>query len=178
MSQFNSLILLILILTTSCKDNLGKSEPIVNTENYELTNKFLSGFDNIKLISYDTHRDDYSSNYQLKIENDTIKIPEVKYIDNVDLDNKFSKKIFRVLLSENKNCTMADCYNPRHILLFYKKDKLVGFYEFCAECGGSRQSENIKIAPICTKKGDELIAIFKEMKLKNDGEESENYKYF
>ena len=73
---------------------------------------------------------------------------------------------------------MADCYNPRHLILFYKQNKIVDFYEFCAECGGSRQSKNIIFPELCTGKGDRIIEIFKEMRLKNDGEESENYKYF
>jgi hypothetical protein len=142
------------------------------------TFEFLNKYDKIRLISYNTHRDVYSSKYELKIENDTIQIPNIKYVDNVVLNEKFSRKIAEVLLSTEKECDLADCYNPRHIILFYKEDKIIDFYEFCAECGGSAQSKNIKFPELCTDKGDRLIEIFKEMKLKNNGEETENYKYF
>ncbi len=142
------------------------------------TSEFLKRYDKIRLISYATHRDVYSSQDELKIENDTIRIPNLKFIDNVVLNPHYAERITEVLLSTANECVLADCYNPRHLLLFYKKDKLVDFYEFCAECGGSRQSKNINFPEFCTDKGDKLIAIFKEMKLKNDGEEKENYKYF
>ncbi len=166
------------MLATSCRDSL-KPAPDFDNEATERADKFVSGFDKIKLLSYNNHRDVYSGNYELKIENDTIKNSGVKYIDNVDLDSKYAGKIFRVLFTDKKElCSMADCYNPRHILLFYKKQKLVGFYEFCAECGGSSQSAGLNIPSICTEHGDELIAIFEEMKLKNNGEETEDYKYF
>lgn len=147
-------------------------------EKEKKTSDFLKRYDKIRLISYNTHRDVYSSKYDLKIENDTIKIPEVEFVDNVILEKQFSEKIAEVLLSTEDKCLLADCYNPRHLLLFYKQNKIVDFYEFCAECGGSRQSKNIYFPELCTDKGDKLIEIFKEMKLKNDGEESDTYKYF
>lgn len=147
-------------------------------EQEKKTAEFLNRYDKIRLISYNTHRDVYSSNYELKIENDTIRIPEINIIDNVVLDRHYSEKIATVLLSTEEECLLADCYNPRHLILFYKKNKLVDFYEFCAECGGSRQSKNIGFPELCTDKGDKLIAIFKEMKLKNNGEEGDDYKYF
>jgi hypothetical protein len=165
----NKLIILsifILIFSVSCSKKDNKSS------------EFLKKYDKIRLISYNTHRDVYSSNYEPKIENDTVKIPNIKFIDNVILDKYFAEKITEVLFSEENECVLADCYNPRHIILFYKQNKLVDFYEFCAECGGSRQSKNINFPELCTDKGDKIIEIFKEMKLKNNGEENENYKYF
>jgi hypothetical protein len=142
------------------------------------TAEFLNKYDKIRLISYNTHRDVYSSKYELKIADDTIQIPNIKYVDNIVLNENFSRKIAEVLLSTENECVLADCYNPRHIILFYKADKIIAFYEFCAECGGSTQSKSIKFPELCTDKGDRLIEIFKELKLKNDGEETENYKYF
>ena len=142
------------------------------------TTEFLKKYDKIRLISYNKSRDVYSTDYEPIIENDTVRIPNIKFIDNMILDKHFSEKITEVLFSEENECVLADCYNPRHIILFYRKNKLVDFYEFCAECGGSRQSKNINFPELCTDKGDKIIEIFKEMKLKNNGEETENYKYF
>lgn len=153
-----------LILSCSKKDNK--------------TSEFLKKYDKLRLISYNTHRNLYDDKYVLKIENDSIQIPEIKYIDDIVLNENFSRKIVDVLLSTENECVLADCYNPRHIILFYKENKVIDFYEFCAECGGSRQSKNIRFPELCSDKGDKLIEIFKEMKLKNNGEESENYKYF
>jgi hypothetical protein len=142
------------------------------------TTEFLNQYDKIRLLSYNTHRDVYGSKYELKIEDDTVQVPNIKYVDNVVLNEKFSRKIAEVLLATENECVLADCYNPRHIILFYKANKIIDFYEFCAECGGSTSSKNIKFPALCTGKGDRLIEIFKELKLENDGEETENYKYF
>ena len=73
-----------------------------------------------------------------------------------------------------ENC----CLLNNIILLFYKNNKLIDYYEFCASCGGSTQSLGMNISSICIEQGQELIKIFKEMKLKNDGEEGLDYKYF
>lgn len=172
--KLNKDILIFALFCTllSCKKQDEKVEETQNTE-------FLKEFDKIRLVSYNTKRDVYSSDYELKIENDTIKIPNVNFIDNVVLKKNESNKIFDILLTFPEKCTLADCYNPRHILLFYKKNKIVEYFEFCAECGGSQSSsKKIKINSICSEQGKQLIKVFREMKLKNDGEESDTYKYF
>lgn len=164
----NKLILfsfLFLIIASSC-DKKNK------------TSEFLEKYDEIRLISYNTHRDVYNSDYELIIENDSVKIPNIKPVDNIILNKYYSEKIIEVLITDEKKCVLADCYNPRHLILFYKQNKIVDFYEFCTECGGSRQSKNIKFPDICRDKGFKIITIFKEMKLKNNGEETEDYKYF
>ena len=166
MNKLITLYIVILIFSISCNKKEDKNS------------KFLKKYDKIRLISYNTHRDTYRTSYELKIENNTIKIPDVKFIDNIILDKYFAEKITDVLFLEENECVLADCYNPRHLILFYKQNKLIDFYEFCAECGGSRQSKNISFPELCSDKGDKIIAIFKEMKLKNNGEESENYQYF
>ncbi len=52
------------------------------------------------------------------------------------------------------------CYNPRDILYFYKNYKLVGFYEFCKECGGSRTSQNLDSLPaFCKEKAFKIEEI-------------------
>lgn len=171
--KFSKSILIFTLLTIlSCKKHDEKVEEVQS-------NEILKDFDRIRLVSYNTKRDVYNSNYELKIENDTIKIPNINFIDNVVLKKKEADKIFEIILSPPERGTLADCYNPRHILLFYKKNKMVEFFEFCTECGGSQISSNkIKINSIVTEQGKELIRVFKEMKLKNDGEESDTYKYF
>ena len=136
-------------------------------------------YDKVRLLSYDSHRKVDSKEDYLWIKNDTLIIPKVKIIDNVVLSHEYKNQIINILCSHDyKNCSMADCYNPRHILLFYKNNKLIDYYEFCASCGGSTQSLGINIPSICMEQGQELIKIFKEMKLKNDGEEGLDYKYF
>lgn len=153
---------------------------ILSNLSFSQVDKFISKYDEIKLISYNSQRKNaLRDNVVVEIKNDKIKIKDVKIIDNVLLNKKYSKKIFNVLLSKKKECSNADCYNPRHILLFFKAKKLVGYFEFCASCGGSRISKDINInSSFCSEHGNDLIKIFKEMKLKNNGEETEDYKYY
>lgn len=153
---------------------------LLSSLSFGQVDKFINKYDEIRLISYNSHRK-YAlrDNPTIKIKNDKIKIKDVIIIDNVLLNKNYSKKIFKFLLSQKKECSVADCYNPRHILLFFKAKKLVGYFEFCASCGGSRKSKNINInSSFCSEHGNDLIKIFKEMKLKNNGEETEDYKYY
>ncbi|WP_396191213.1 hypothetical protein [Flavobacterium sp.] len=153
---------------------------LLSSLSFGQVDKFINKYDEIRLISYNSHRK-YAlrDNPTIEIKNNKVIIKGVKIVDNVILDNKYSKKIFNVLLSQKKECSVADCYNPRHILLFFKTKKLVGYFEFCSSCGGSRKSKNISInSSFCSEHGNDLIKIFKEMKLKNNGEETEDYKYY
>ena len=61
--KLNKYILIFAILCTiiSCKEQNEKVEEVQS-------NEFLKEFDKIRLVSYNTKRDIYSSNYELKIE--------------------------------------------------------------------------------------------------------------
>lgn len=147
----------------------------LNKLEYESFDKY----DKIRLVSYSEHRKEAEKTDIIKLVNDSIEIPKVQIIDNIVLDNLFSDKILKILSSKDyKDCSYADCYQPRHVLLFYKNNSIVDFYEFCASCGGSRQSKGIKVSDICSEQGIQLVKVFKEMKLKNNGEEGDDFKYF
>lgn len=130
---------------------------------------FTSQFDSIYLVSYDSERGEFGGSAEVRIENNKIRIPGITIVDNLKLDSLHSHKIFDILL-DKKTGTLADCYNPRHILTFYKNGKLIGFFEFCATCGGSQQSKNIVLPIFTREKGKRLIPIFKEMNLKRNGD--------
>jgi hypothetical protein len=173
----NLIYIFVLLGLVSCKK---ESENIDFKVVENKTIEVFKPYDKIVLLSYNQHRDAYGKNCFVKIKNNTIKISNVKIIDSIVLNEEYRNKIQTILgkTTDNKNCTMADCYNPRHILLLYNQNELKGFYEFCTECGGGYQSKGLAIPIICTEQGDKLIKVFKQMSLKNDGEESENYKYF
>ena len=160
-------ILLFAILTSSCS-KVNKKE-LVSFDRYT----------KIRLVSYTTYRREASKEDVIKLNSDSILIPNIKIVDNVVLNEENKNKILNVLCSKDyENCSLADCYQPRHILLFYKMNKIVDFYEFCCSCGDGRFSSGIKVSTICVEQGTELIKIFKEMKLKNNGEEDDDFKYF
>ena len=95
--------------------------------------------------------------------------------------NSNQKKEFFALL-KNDICgnsgTHAACYIPRHLIHFYdKNEKLIGFYEFCIECGGSVESETLKnIPPFCIEKGTEMEQLLKSFGLKITSDKSPEIK--
>ncbi len=167
----------ILVLIFSCKEKKIESLPLVEQINKPLS--ILEQYDKVRLISYNHHRRNYPNQKDIVIKDNNIVISNVEFVDDVILEKKYKTKIFNILETEYRNGSFADCYNPRHILLFYKGNELIDYYEFCAECGGSRQTDGLKtINSICAEQGDLLIEVFKELKLKNNGEETEDYQYF
>lgn len=154
---FLTILLIAIVFYISNKSFETKTEPKI--------------YDKIILLSYDRPRDEYLAKSELNIKNFKISLSKIKIVDSIDLNENQSKKILEILNLPIEVGSMADCYNPRHILLFYKNSKLIGFYEFCAECGGCRKSDNINIPMLCTENGEKLIKLFKEMNLKNTGED-------
>jgi len=167
--------MLLLSFLTSCKNDKQFEKSVAFETNVNL----FEQYDKVRLLSYNHHRDAHTGKNEINISDNEIQIDEVEFVDDLILSEKYKRKISNAIANVNTDeCLMADCYNPRHLLVFYQKDKLVGYYEFCAECGGSRQSEGVKMPSICGQQGDALIEIFKELKLKNNGEETEDYQYF
>ena len=166
--------ILLLSVFVSCRND--KSFKKVEVEKAE--QNLFSQYDKVRLLSYNHHRDVYRGKNEITISHNEIKIDSVEFVDDIILNEKYKRKISNAITKETGECSVADCYNPRHLLVFYKNEKPIGYYEFCAECGGSRQSKGIMMPSICSEQGDALIEVFKELKLKNNGEETEDYQYF
>ncbi|MBC5836146.1 hypothetical protein G6N05_14545 [Flavobacterium sp. F372] len=163
MMRFYIAILFLSLL--SCKEEKSlKTIDIVSKKG----NNFFETIDKVRLISYSS-RTQWNPNepfdYYSKKE---IVIPEDKIVDDVILSEKDKNSIISILKKDYKEkCTNAACYEPRHMLQFYKKNKLVAYVEFCSECGGSRESKNLKFLPsFCIEKGQELNNIFIKLGLK------------
>ncbi|MDI9310723.1 MAG: hypothetical protein QM535_10950 [Limnohabitans sp.] len=145
--------------------------------------KQFERYDKIRLLSYNMQRYAYKPENELKIIGNKINFKkDLKFIDDIILSEKQKNKILSILIEDHskKNCRGSDCYMPRHIILFYKKYKLIDFYEFCAECGGDRKSKGLDIlSHFCDDKGQKIKELLKKMKLKNYGDDDTgNYKYY
>ena len=122
-------ITILFISLFSCREE--KSLKIIETVNKK-ENNFFETIDKVRLISYSS-RTQWNPNepfdYYSKKE---IAIPEDKIVDDVILSEKVKNSIISILKKDYKEkCTNAACYEPRHMLQFYKKNKLVGYVEFC-----------------------------------------------
>ncbi|NOT52200.1 MAG: hypothetical protein HOP10_13080 [Chitinophagaceae bacterium] len=104
--------------------------------------------DRIEIVSYDS-RNDTVGNLILDgrfIVNDIY--------DLVVLNKPQTDSLFSLLYDyeRNKNAgpvRYADCYNPRHSVVFYKAGKAIAFWEICLECGGQRQTANTEFDKFC-----------------------------
>lgn len=140
------------------------------------TKSIVEQFDSIRLISYSTARV-YEN--KLIINDSSVTISGVKFIDDLFLRPDQKNEIIDIIQTHTSNeCMNADCYDPRHLLLFYKDKKIIGHYEICVSCGASMKSENIDLVPLCNETANNLIKMFERLKLKNNGIEGENYQYF
>lgn len=116
----------------------------------------------------------------IKILNNKIQLDTTKLIDNIELNSNQKKEFFALLKNDicGNSGTHAACYIPRHLIHFYdKNEKLIGFYEFCIECGGSVESETLKnIPPFCIEKGTEMEQLLKSFGLKITSDKSPEIK--
>jgi hypothetical protein len=154
----------------SCKEVKPlKTIPLVDNKE----NNFFETIDSVRLISFPSKM--YWDKKEIMSEKDVdFEIPNDKIIDNLTLNKEELDEIVEILKIDYKNeCMEADCYEPRHMLQFYKNDEIIAFYEICLECGGHQNSKNLDfLPPFCLQKGEELKQVFIKMKLKNSGEGS------
>lgn len=136
---------------------------------YLKTKNIISSYDKITLFSYDNPRDVYNDTSQISIENNKLKIHNVRMKDSLILDEKTTKRILKILFTPTLLNTASSCYEPRHILLFYRNSNIIGYFEFCIECGGSQKSESMLIPNLEYLNSKELKKLFKELNIKSYG---------
>jgi hypothetical protein len=107
------------------------------------------------------------------IENGKLLMPAARIAEKKELTDKLKNRLFNLLYDTKKdNGTVADCFNPRHTILFYDKtDKVIAYTEVCLACGSSEQSEGFTYNLLSQQRMRLLGEIFKDAGL-NITEES------
>jgi hypothetical protein len=161
--------IIVLISLFSCKSE--------KEEAFEL---FTKEVEKVKIWSYPARGlwdvEDGKERQGIKILNNKIQLDTTKIIENVELNGNQKENLFE-LLNEDVcffGGTHAACYIPRHLILFYdENEKLIGFYEFCIECGGSVESKSLKNIPtFCIEKGTKMEQLLKGFGLKITSDKS------
>jgi len=68
--------------------------------------------------------------FDVKNSHTTNGIEQVKLLTPIQV-----KQIFKILTAKDaSSMQVADCYLPRHAIVFYKSQKVIAFIEFCFEC--------------------------------------------
>jgi hypothetical protein len=148
-------------LTT--QDETVFNGPCVFEKTGEINNTFpFNASDKVELVSYECRRDSYSNDNL--IFNEQFSVVNIK--QRVSLGKSQQDSVFSILynykpLPVGLDTLQADCYNPRHSIVFYEKSKAIAFFEICFECGGTRQSKGVDFGQFCPEKMCMLQTFFK-----------------
>ena len=76
-----------------------------------------------------------------------IEIPKKHIRNKVTLTNKDIKKLKKsIVKSSNEIEERANCYDPRHTIVFYNENNdIIGFVELCFSCMNSKSSNNFMV---------------------------------
>jgi hypothetical protein len=121
--------------------------------------------DKIQLVSYDTRRDSYGE--RDLIDNGKFSVKDIQ--QEVTLNSEQCDSLFSILYNfrsvpSGADTLQADCYQPRHSIVFYEKKEAIAFFEVCFACGGSKQSLGVDFGQFCPEKQCMLQKFFKENK--------------
>ena len=148
---------------------------------YHKTNKKLSNTypfsesDKIELVSYEEKKRYKSVRNDELIKDGRFVVPDIHqrtFLAQKQIDSLFS--IIYNLESPTDSISHADCYNPRHSIVFYSKERAIAFLEICFSCHGTRQSKNMDLGEFCSEKYCILERFFITNKIKF-GIEKEEY---
>lgn len=123
--------------------------------------------DKIELVSYDTRRDSYSNDELIQDgEFKFSKTAFTKIRQRIQLNKNQKDSLFSILFNYKKirqgNVEpVADCYNPRHSIIFHKGGRAIAFLEICFECNGTRMTKYLDFGEFCEEKWCTLQKFFK-----------------
>ena len=82
--------------------------------------------------------------YEYLKKDSIVNIPEIYLRNKIELSKKQISKLKKsIIKSPDKIDERADCYMPRHTIVFYdEKDVILGYVELCFSCMNSRASDN------------------------------------
>lgn len=114
----------------------------------------LQNLEKIELLSYpdrimwDTLRKGEDLIYGKIVSNNKLDIDSTFVRERIELNKIQQKELINLLVQDT--CLVqemqAACYMPRHLILFRdKKNRILGYQEFCFTCVGSRESKNLEI---------------------------------
>lgn len=177
-SKYYFLLVLLVFLSFSCNKELKEKQIIHNKEdnlNLEEEKTSLDVVEEIEFSCQYKPSNEKSSNIfpfsksdkiiAISFQNLEVKPYDYKSLlsENILVDSLIDESIditssrdslFAIFFDyEGEARISADCYNPRHTILFYAQDDIIAYYEVCFECDDARSSfsfPGICIAQSCT----------------------------
>lgn len=183
------LFLLIVFVLICCKKE--KEEKVNNIEVVNSLSRIikkrdfpLENFSKIELVSYynrmvwDTIKINGKHPFNKKlVDNYRLTFDSLMIQERVTLNKIQEKELLNLMLSDTCSTgeTPADCYKPRHMILFRDhKNRIIGYSEFCIACAAGRNSENLEeFQKYCYS---DMETLFKKYGIKlfvNEGDEDD-----
>jgi hypothetical protein len=137
--------------------------PCVFQRTGQMQSKFpFDKSDKVELVSYECRK--VSDDNDNLIRNEKFTVDNIK--QRVSLGQSQRDSVFSILYNlrpspAGLDTLQADCYNPRHSIVFYQNTKAIAFFEICFECGGTRQSPGVDFGQFCPEKMCLLQKFFK-----------------
>nr|WP_315176355.1 hypothetical protein [uncultured Flavobacterium sp.] len=157
------IFLIAILLLVSCKNENAAKQPI-ESEGIPIKKSIskiiskrefpIKNFSKIELLSYydRTKWDTMSYNgvepySDILVENGEFSFDTTFIQEKIVLNKTQEKELLNLLISDT--CVPqemeAACYMPRHMIVFRdKKNKILGYNEFCIDCRGSNNSGNLE----------------------------------
>ncbi|KFF13810.1 hypothetical protein [Flavobacterium hydatis] len=151
----------------------------------------LKNFSKIEIVSYynrmvwdtTTVNGKHSFN-KILVDNYKLTFDSTMIQERVILNKIQEKELLNLIISDTCNTgeTPADCYKPRHMILFRdSKNRIVGYNEFCISCAYGRNSSNLDgFQKYCYSDMDRLFKKFGIKLFVEEGDEdveAENKEY-
>jgi hypothetical protein len=183
LNNIRYITLIFIILVVGCRTKDTKSQSISETDTslvddgefdegetgclYDKSNKRpgdtypFDKSDKIELVSYQTRRTNRSNDSLIQDGNFTV--PNIR--QRVRLNKVQSDTLFSILYNYKKIRQgdvefVADCYNPRHSIVFYQAGRAFAFLEVCFQCNGTRQTRDLNFGEFCDEKWCALQKFF------------------
>jgi len=118
--------------------------------------------DKIELVSYGAKLNLHSDNELIR--DGKFMVKEIK--QRVTLNKAQTDSLFSILynfekIKKGSEEPLADCYNPRHCIVFYQDGRAISFLEICFDCRKRRMPENLDFGESCDEKWCLLQNFFK-----------------
>jgi hypothetical protein len=152
------LFLIAFLFFISCKNEKAKDFERIEAVNslsriIKTTDFPLKSFSKIELVSYynrmvwDTIKVNGKRPFSKKlVDNYRLTFDSLMIQERVVLNKIQEKELLNLMLSDTCSTgeTPADCYKPRHMILFRDhKNRIMGYSEFCIACTAGRNSDNL-----------------------------------
>lgn len=108
-------------------------------KNVSIDKDYFKKFDKIELLYYpNSKRAMFTMGCDTLLKNGVFQVDSLQ--ERVILDKEQEESLNRIVSQNSGGNNPADCYMPKHAILFYRNNRVDSFIEICFECNQSCSS--------------------------------------